>query len=438
MKQLVCFLLLFVLQPRAWAWQVPAFPGAEGYGKWTTGGRNGKVWRVTSLADSGPGSLREALAAKGPRIVVFAVAGTIALESKLDIRNGDLTIEGQTAPGEGICIRNYTVTINADNVIVRYLRFRLGDEKKQEDDAFNGKGHANIIIDHCSMSWAVDECASFYDNRNFTLQWCMITESLAHSVHHKGPHGYGGIWGGQGASFHHNLLAHHTSRNPRFCGSRYTHQPEKEIVDFRNNVVYNWGFNSAYGGEGGNHNMVNNYFKAGPATHAKVAGRIVNPADTPYGRFYVTGNFVAGYPAITASNWAGGVQCAQPAAAYSETPVPFVPIVQQDAAEAYRLVLEGAGASYKRDAVDARIVQEVAGGGFTYGHAGIIDSQQDAGGWPVLQAAPAPADDDLDGIPDEWEQAHGLDPHNSKDATLHTLDKQYNNIEVYANALIAR
>ncbi|GAB3821922.1 hypothetical protein GCM10028895_25060 [Pontibacter rugosus] len=285
-----------------------AFPGAEGFGKITTGGRGGKVYIVTNLNDSGAGSLRDAINAFGARTVVFAVSGTIQLQSPLTIRNNDITIAGQSAPRDGICLRNYPVTVSADNVIVRYMRFRMGDAKAVEGDAFGGRNRKNIIIDHCSVSWATDEVASFYDNENFTMQWSLVSESLNESVHVKGAHGYGGMWGGMGASFHHNLLAHHNSRNPRFNGARYHKQPGKEIVDYRNNVVYNWGSNSTYGGEEGNHNMVNNYYKAGPATPSSKTSRIVNPSISEgngYGKFYVTGNYVAGNSAVTTDNWNG-------------------------------------------------------------------------------------------------------------------------------------
>ena len=216
-----------------------AFPEAEGGGANATGGRGGRVVEVTNLNDAGPGSLRAAIGATGPRIVVFRVSGTIALQSPLAVRRGDLTIAGQTAPGNGICLKNYALVLNdVQNVIVRYLRLRPGDEKGVETDGLSGGRCRNVIIDHCSVSWSTDECLSLYLSEDVTVQWCLISESLHYSTHSKGPHGYGGIWGGRNASFHHNLLAHHASRNPRF--SR-----DCENVDFSNNVIYNWGSNSA-------------------------------------------------------------------------------------------------------------------------------------------------------------------------------------------------
>lgn len=410
-----------------------AFPGAEGFGKNTSGGRGGKVIIVKNLHDNGPGSLREAIRAKGPRIITFAVSGTLTLTSILKIDNGDVTIAGQSAPGDGICIKGYPVKISADNVIVRYMRFRLGDENKIEDDAISALKNKDIIIDHCSFSWATDEAASFYDNENFTLQWSIISESLNNSVHSKGEHGYGGIWGGKGASFHHNLLAHHKSRNPRFNGARTHGQPEREVVDFRNNVIYNWKTNSAYAGEEGQYNMVNNYYKPGPATEKDKRNRIINPWE-PYGRFYVVGNYVEGSEETTANN-IKGVAGDNAEVAIINTPIPVVAIEVHTAKDAYEKVLARAGASFRRDAVDRRIVEEVRTGTIAFGD-GIIDSQKEVGGWPELKGGKAPLDSDQDGIPDFWEKEHGLNPHDPRDNAHYTLSEVYTNIEVYLNEIV--
>ncbi|HYH55803.1 MAG TPA: pectate lyase [Anseongella sp.] len=385
-KALRYVLLLLVCSPvsQVLKAQEPAFPGAEGFGKYTSGGRGGKVVRVTNLNDSGEGSLRAAIGLKEPRIIEFAVSGTIALESPLDINYGNLTINGQSAPGKGICLKNFSTTIKADNVIIRYLRFRLGDERKQESDALGARGHSRIIIDHCSISWAVDECASFYGNREFTLQWCIISESLNASLHRKGKHGYGGIWGGEGASFHHNLIAHHSSRTPRFSGSSSTLNAPSELVDFLNNVIYDWAGNNVYGGEKGRYNIVGNYYKPGPATREDAAARIVNPY-SPYGAFHVSGNYVSGSGEVTADNLKG-IHCEDPAAVSRPGPFPVEDLPAQPAVEAYEAVLAGAGASKSRDEVDERIVAEVRGGtaSFGKGKKGIIDSQEQVGGWPEL------------------------------------------------------
>lgn len=414
-----------------------AFPGAEGFGAHATGGRGGTVYVVENLNDEGPGSLREAVRKHGPRIIVFAVSGTIALKSSLDINNGDLTIAGQSAPGDGICLKDYPVNVKADNVILRYLRVRMGDETKQEADALGGRKQDRVMIDHCSISWSTDECASFYWNKNFTMQWCIISESLNESVHHKGDHGYGGIWGGEGATFHHNLLAHHTSRNPRFSGSSSTPNTDKELVDFRNNVIYNWGGNSIYGGEKGHYNVVNNYYKPGPATEKSKRERIIAPWE-PYGQYYIHGNYMVGSEAISAHNWEGGVQADNPAAARHPEPFPAPALEDaQDAVTAYEAVLKKAGASRVRDAVDQRIVREVRDGTATFG-TGIIDSQAQVGGWPELKSTDPPADQDRDGMPDRWEKKHRLDPRDSADGAQHTLNPLYTNVEVYLNELAER
>lgn len=473
MKKLFATICTIALATAAMA-QAPAFPGAEGVARLTTtGGRGGKVIHVTNLNDSGTGSLRAACSASGARIVVFDVSGIIELRSALKINNDDITIEGQTAPGDGICLKNYTFNINCNNAIIRFIRCRMGDETGNEDDAMNAWHHddsqkRNVIIDHCTMSWSVDECGSFYGVENLSVQWCMLSESLVNSVHAKKAHGYGGIWGGKNAAFHHNLLAHHTSRNPRFDHDYVSSM--KGPIDFVNNVIYNWRDNSSYGGESANTtgeyrkiNMINNYYKAGPSTSPKE--RIVNPTtkcsnctgestglkNIVPGHFYITGNYVYGYPAITADNWSGnGVRpddTSKKSAIKSTTR--FVAensdqlLTMQAAETAFDQVLQYAGASYVRDNMDERIAMETQTGTYTYtgsngSRGGMIDSQTDVGGWPAYKSAAKLADADQDGMPDIWEDAVGLNKNDASDAQKYTLDPRgyYTNIEVYCNALV--
>lgn len=425
-----------------------AFPEAEGWGKYTAGGRAGKIIEVTNLNDNGSGSLRDAVEREGARIVVFRISGTIKLISNITLKNDSITIAGQTAPGDGICISNYPFEISASEVIIRYIRFRHGDESGNVGDALNILGSKNVIIDHCSMSWGIDEAFTCYSSENVTVQWCIISESLNNSYHPKGPHGYGGIWGGTNISYHHNLLAHHSSRNPRFSGSNTT--PAGKNVDFRNNVIYNWGFNSSYGGESGTINIVGNYYKPGPGTLKKVKCRIVEPWDSS-GRWFIENNFVEGFPEISLNNWNGGVQ-----GKYSDIkkiksfrPFNFVPIQMDTPEEAFNKVLEYAGVILpSKDTVDKRIVYEVKNGTATYGSNwyaeehninskvlnGIIDSQIEVGGFPVLNSAEPLLDSDHDGIPDTVELKYGLNPNDYSDRNKISAGG-YSYVEKYINSL---
>lgn len=435
------------------AQEVPAFPGAAGGGMYVTGGRGGKILYVTSLADDGTtGTLRWAVNQSGARIIMFKVSGVISLRSRLQIKNGNVTIAGQTAPGDGICLKNYEMNIDADNVIIRFMRFRLGNEVlTNESDAIWGRYRKNIIIDHCSMSWSIDECASFYSNENFTLQWCVIAESLNNAGHSKGAHGYGGLWGGKNASFHHNLLAHHTSRNPRFNGWKrsglgYVNPQDEERVDFRNNVIYNFGDNSSYGGEAaGKYNMVANYFKYGPATRSGIRSKITQidiDNSTTYqprfGTYYIADNYVYGDATVTKNNWQGVTFKSGVSQTTSKASVPFevTPTPTHSAEVAFEKVLGYAGASLNRDAVDARIVEETRTGTATYSGSvtkrpGIIDKPSDVGGYPAYNQTEAAVDTNNDGIPDGWLEANYP---GSQANELH--ESGYTFVEMYINSLV--
>lgn len=440
--------LMFMFSGLSAQIDVPAFPGAEGFGAHVTGGRGGDVYTVTNLNDAGPGSFREAIEASGPRTIVFAVSGTIELQSRIRITNGDLTIAGETAPGDGICLKNYSFSFGSDNIIVRYISIRLGVDKRWENDAVNGSGD-NIIMDHCSVSWGVDETLSLYHSSNLTVQWCIVSEGLYNSFHSSGPHSMGGLWGGQPGSFHHNLIAHHHNRFPRFAGSRYSGLEEIEKVDYRNNVLYNWVTSSVYGGEGGDYNMVNNYYKPGPGTYSGVRDRIVAPrpddgsgAQEPgvWGNFYVDGNYVHGFPDVTSDNWLGvdEVNAEQAAMIKLDEPFDAAYVTTQTPQEAYEAVLNHAGASLpKRDRVDARITEDTRTGTATYGNTfpGIIDHPDDVGGYPVLESTTPPTDTDGDGIPDYWEDANGLDKNDPADGKIIQADG-YSNLEHYLHDLV--
>ena len=474
----------------AFADDVPAFPGAEGHGRYVTGGRGGEVRHVTTLVDDGKtttkGTLRWAVNGSTKKTVVFDVGGVIALTDNLKI-GSNTTILGQTAPAPGITLRYYTVLPNGNNIIMRFIRIRRGEEKNVNDgaDATWCRNFTGIILDHCSFSWSIDEVASFYDNRDFTMQWCSVAEALANPGHTKGEHSYGGIWGGKCASFHHNLIAHVQNRAPRLNGARYGWEGYDktkyantilaERVDLRNCVMYNWGQgNGAYAGMGGYHNIVNNYYKAGPATKNKTrvfqcghttgkdsdGGSAIDPQKKGiYGHFYINGNYVTAAGTNAANyDWKGVIVDDDQGNAIRDTiklndPIETGTVTTHSAQTAYQKVLSYVGASLYRDAVDTRHMEEASTGTTTYTgsatkqgngssithYPGIIDFVKDQGEY-VLESSSRPDgfDTDNDGMPDAWETANGLNPNNASDAKTYTLDSKgwYTNIEVYANSLV--
>ena len=443
---------------------VAACQHIEGGGSAVTGGDGGAIYRVTNLEDvkdpstglPQAGTLRYAVNQTGARRIVFTVAGTIHLKSELRIKNGSVTIDGQSAPGDGICIADYPLIIDgASNVIVRFIRVRLGDESNTEYDAVSVNNATGVVLDHLSCSWSVDECVSCYGNTDFTMQYCIVSESLKNSVHGKGSHGYGGIWGGKNASFHHNLLAHHDSRNPRFDHD-YVNATHIGPIDYVNNVVYNWGGNSAYGGEGstnaggGRHiNFVNNYYKPGPSTKSGVKERLLNPTtrcgnctdkcggSVEPGKFYLTNNYMDGSLTVTNDNWKGvypdeSSKIEQCKATSRWTDGLTALKNEQTAIAAYETVLAKAGCSLRRDSIDVRIVNDVR-----EGKGSLIDTQSQVGGWPELKTADKLLDSDYDYIPDEWEEKYGLNPKDPSDARTTTLVTGHTNLDVYYNAIVA-
>jgi autotransporter-associated beta strand protein len=401
--------------------QTLSFPGAEGAGRFTSGGRGGSVYIVTNLNDSGAGSLRDGLSASGARTIVFEVSGTINLQSPLYTPQYNVTVAGETAPGDGICLAGQPWLIGANNVIARHIRSRTGNNAGGGDAITIGrsdKGTTNVILDHVSASWSTDENLSA-EGKNITVQWSVISEGLlSHSMGSL-------IRGSNGAeiSYHHNLFAHNNSRNPR-PGNYLTaaEDPTGLRFDFRNNVVYNWGGAAAganFDTDGvSKYNFVNNYYNRGPDSGTPAFEQTLDD----HCQAYFAGNYMNG--SLPADQWS--LVTGQTGGSYRLTsPLATAPVTTQSAPDAYSAVLAGAGASISRDTVDARIVQEVRSGA-----GGIIDDEADRGGWKALASLPAPADTDRDGMPDYWETANGLNPNNASDRNL-TNAAGYTRLEEY-------
>lgn len=432
----------------------PAFPGAEGAGKWSQGGRGGAVIEVTNLNDSGPGSLRAALTAKGPRTVVFRVSGTIVSRSMLKITEPFITIAGQTAPGDGICLSRYPLGIAADHVMVRHIRSRCSDEAFRDGvtgegmDSLSVGSGSNIIIDHCSTSWSVDENLSTSVNQRgpqldkVTVQWCIIGESLNRSVHTSpAAHGYGTLAkGGKGAeySYHHNLYVHNNSRNP-YPGNYHdvSVDPQGLTFDFRNNVIYNWmnpyaGYNTqARANSVTRMNFIGNYYQPGPNS----GGRFAFFQRVLASRGFFKGNWMAdGFPddPWKLVMWDPKWTPEQIEAFKLSAPTPVsAALPDEDAQAAYQRVVADVGANRpKRDAIDARLINDLV-----KGTGKIIDDEAEVGGWPELKSVPAPLDTDRDGMPDAWETARKLNPKDAADGARDRNGDGYTNLEEYLNEL---
>jgi hypothetical protein len=423
----------------AWTQQL-AFPGAEGAGRFAIGGRAGRVIKVTNLNDSGSGSLRAAIESRGPRTVIFEVAGTIELKHKLKIVEPRITIAGQSAPGEGITLRNYTLHIAADDVVVRYIRSRLGDTSGQQDDAISVDRGRRIILDHVSTSWSVDETLSVSANYktadsgpyDVTVQWSIIAESLNASLHDKGRHGYGTLTrGGRGSqfSFHHNLWASHIARMPR--PGNYTDRnadPVGAFFDFRNNVFYNWGGDaSGYNADTESlaaYNFVGNAYVPGPDTKKRIAFKEQNP----FARAFFADNAMDGV--VPGDPWSLVIGVVSPESKL-KVALAMPPVTTESWDSAYRRVLSGAGAAKVRDAVDRRIIEGVQARTHR-----IINSEREVGGWPKLKTSPVPRDSDGDGMPDDYERNLGLNSRNAADGAA-VRSSGYTNLEEYLNSLVA-
>jgi hypothetical protein len=469
--------------------QIPAFPGAEGGGMYSFGGRGGKVITVTNLNDSGPGSFREACETGGARIVVFNVAGIIRLQTPIIVRSPYITIAGQTAPGDGVCIAGESFWVNTHDVVVRHMRFRRGETKvTRRDDAFGGNPVGNIMIDHCSCTWGLDENISFYRHMydpgdgSRELKLPTVNVTIQNTISAKAldtyNHSFGSTLGGENCAFMRNLWASNTGRNPSVGWNG--------VFNFVNNVIYNWVHRSSDGGDyTAMFNMINNYYKPGPLTQKNNVGfRILKPESgrsklpyKVYGRVYADGNIMEGYPQITADNWAGGIQVEdQPNTdGYTELMRSYVPFAMPyirttSATDAYSYVLQNVGANIPcRDIVDQRIVTEVETGKAyyvdklpkdAYGDVsglspksqdkdgffkyrrlpkdsyklGIITDIRQMGGYPEYKGAPY-VDTDKDGMPDEWEKANGLNPNDPSDANGDCTGDGYTNIEKYINGI---
>lgn len=437
------FIAVFFLGIGAMAQQL-AFPGAQGFGAYTQGGRFGKVIEVTNLNDAGPGSLRAAIEAEGPRTVVFRVSGNIELKAMLTITNPFITIAGQTAPGDGICLKDFPLHIqDAHDVIVRFIRVRPGIASGLNGDEIDGievRDSKNVIIDHCTVSWMVDEGINTWKGtENITVQWCIVAEPLNKSIHYKGAHGFGGSVGGKFASYHHNLIAHAPGRNPSIGGNN---QYMTESMDFRNNVVFNYGHRTC-DGKPGSINFVANYYKAGPATTEKIKNQLVRIDNAQkYGfdsKWYIADNVVHGFPAAKENNWENAVawdEGTSPEINRLNEPLATVETQIVSAEKAYKNVLKYAGViAPGRDDHEKRIVAEVDGKAPIRGN-GVVDTVVQAGGWPELKGTVAPVDSDHDGMPDAWELKAGLDPNDPSDTNRDRNNDGYTNVEEYLNSLV--